>query len=134
MYTYNLVCYGHQLSLNPDLNNSLNELDLEISTRINNKKWEIDFPYHGGQCSGDVYSCVFGTIIIDDDNNPNFVDEIRNLKEEDYASDYDTFLDFVFKEIEDIMETEPDIVEVFNSLNEFVRNNQPKFYQVQVSS
>lgn len=133
MYTYNLVCYGHELSLDPVLNNLLRELDLEISTKINNKKWEIDFPYHGGQCMGDVYSCVFGTIITDDDN-PNLIDEIRNLKEEDYAYDYDTFLEFVFNEIENLMETETEFIEVFNRLNEFIHNNKPNFYQVEVSS
>ena len=77
MYTFNIYCFGHDLSLNKELNNKLSEFDFEFSTKINGRNWEINFPYHGGQVHGDCYSCVFGTQITDDDNNKNYIKEIK---------------------------------------------------------
>lgn len=101
MYTFNLFCFGHQLEKNPELNNLLCEMDLDFSATINGKRFEVDFPYHGGKCRGDVYSCVFGTIITDDDQNILFVDTIRNSKESDYLDDYNQFLDQLFKVLDE---------------------------------
>jgi hypothetical protein len=139
MYTFNLFCFGHQLSKNPELNNLLNEYDLEFHTTINGKRFEVDFPYHGGQCRGDVYSCVFGTIITDDDQNIMYVDTIRNAKESDYLDDYNQFLDQLFKGLDDDIQNcgiheKEEFKNIVTKLKDFIANNEPEFYCVEASS
>lgn len=138
MYTYNLFCFGHQLSKDKQLNNELNEMDAEFTTNIGNTRWELDFPYHGGQVSGDVYSCVFGTIITDDDGNEFYTDEVRLAKEENYIEGYNTFLERLFVRLEEDIDSCEDFKSEFesavNRLKKFVKDNKPKFYSVQVSS
>ncbi len=138
MYTFNYYCFGHKLSENKELNNLLHDYDVELRKNINGKSWEIDFPYHGGQIRGDVYSCVFGTIITDDDHNTNYVDEIRNSKEEDYIEDYNKFIEILLteleKDVESAKDSEPEFEKVFNMLKEFLSKNSPKFYSVEASS
>ena len=85
MYTFNIYCFGHDLSLNKELNNKLSEFDFEFSTKINGRNWEINFPYHGGQVQGDCYSCIFGTQITDDDNNKNYIKEVCDVTENGYT-------------------------------------------------
>ena len=92
MYVINNFVYGHDISVNEKLNNMLCEFDLEFSKYVNGKDFEVSFPYHGGQVSGDVLSVIFGTIITSDDGNKNFSKEIRNAKTEDYEEDYKVFL------------------------------------------
>ena len=70
MYTYNILCFGHELSANKELNNFLLMYDVEFFDVIKGNEWQVSFPYHGGQVKGDTHSCVFGTIITDDDDNP----------------------------------------------------------------
>ena len=138
MYTYNLYCFGHKLSEDKELNNLLREYDISFSRKINNRLWEVDFPYHGGQVRGDCYSCVFGTIITDDDNNDNYINEIRNSSEKDFVKDYNEFLSILISELEkDIsasLETEKEFGSVVSRLKTFLEKNSPTFYSVQVSS
>ncbi len=147
MYTYNIFCFGHEMALNKELNNFLRYYEMEFFDTIKGKEWQIDFPYHGGQVKDDTYSCVFGTIITDDDNNPNYVNEIRNAKEENYLADYETFLDKLLTQCEDdvihMNETFSSLEEIeyreaykqlIDELKEFTKNNKPTFYSIEASS
>lgn len=100
MYTFSYFCFGHELSVDKELNNSLNDmLDLSFSRTINGKKFEAFFPYHGGQVKGDCYSCVFGIIITDSYNNKQFLKTIRACKESDYINDYNQFIVALISEL-----------------------------------
>jgi len=145
MYTFNYFCFGHQLAKDPALNNLLNEYDMEFRKTINGKEFQVYFPYHGGQVRGDIYSCVFGTIITDDDQNILYVDTIRNSKESDYLSDYNKFIESLLIELNHQLSeyptSDPEIdkeIEEYESvvvkLKEFLKNNKPDFYCVEASS
>jgi hypothetical protein len=141
MYTYNIYCFGHQLALDKNLNNSLYSEDVVFSKKINGKKFVIEYPYHGNQIFGeDTVSCIFGIEITDDDNNPYFIEEVKSSKEEDYLDDYRIFLNNFFKQCEEdfVSMKESEYVEEYKSLINnlliFTQNNKPKFYTVEVSS
>ena len=139
MYTFNYLCFGHDLSKDKNLNNSLRDYDVEFNTIINGKEYQIDFPYHGGQVSGDCYSCVFGTIISDDDNNPSYIRDIRNAKESDYINDYNKFIDILIKELDEDVKNasvhEKELyIDLVNDLKKFLKSNNPEFYSVEASS
>ena len=136
MYTFNYFCFGHKLSIDKELNNELHDNDFSFSRKINNRIYEIHFPYHGGQVSGDCYSCVFGTIITDDDGNPDYIDEVRNAQESDYIDDYNTFIMEMTIEFESdsYSEFEMHILKIFSKLKKFLSENNPEFYSVQASS
>lgn len=130
MYTYNLFCYGHNLSKNPILNNLAWEYDVYFNEKINNIKFKLDFPYHGGKVKGDTYSCVFGTEITDDDNNPSYIDTVKNSNVNDYKNSYDEFLKLVIKGLEDdaLLENDTDFTNFVNDFKNFINNNEPCFY------
>ena len=137
MYTFNIFCFGHDLSLNKELNNKLSEFDFEFNTNINGRNWEINFPYHGGQVQGDCYSCIFGTQITDDDNNKNYIKEIKNAKESDYIDSYNQFLKILISELENytnLDEYEEEIKKIIEELKIFLSENEPGFYSVEASS
>ncbi len=137
MYIYNNFVFGHDLSKEPELNNETWSWDITIHERINNRLFEIDFPYHGGQCKGNVYSCIFGTIITDSDpTNKNFAKEVRSAKEEDYIDDYKLFISKVKSLlIEDSLISDEDGFPSFlTRLFNFIDSNEPEFYMVEVSS
>lgn len=139
MYTFNLFVYGHKMSENKELNNKVSDFDLYCPKFINNKKFEIDCPYHGGQITGDVYSVVFGTVITDDDRNPNLISEIQNMKKEDYEKDYLEYLDFVKKDLVDNKNIDGDEEDqeynlFVDELIDYLDNTEPQFYQVESSS
>lgn len=131
MYTFNLFCFGHELAQDPELNNLLNEYDFDLRHKINGRQFEVNFPYHGGQCRGDVYSCVFGIQISDSDFNPNFVKEIRSAKYEDYIDDYNQFIEWLKSEI---TTWDDEVTEVVQRLITFLDTNKPDFYSVEASS
>lgn len=133
MYTFNLFCFGLDLSADEKLNNDLHYCDVEFNTKINGKEWEVDFPYHGGQCDGDLFSCVFGTIVSDSDNNPSFVSDIRSAKGEDYKRDYEKFIDIFLNRLREDS-SEPEIKDILDRLEEFINHNKPCFYSVEASS
>ena len=132
MYTYNRFCYGHQLELSPEINNSIYDLDLSFRHVTNKKVFCVDFPYHGGKSLGDVYSIICGIEICDDDFNPKYIDVVRSSKEEDYIEDYDLFITEYKKFLSDIMDSE-DEVEIKKIIS-FFDNNRPKFYSIDTSS
>lgn len=141
MYTYNLFCYGHRLGVKKDLNNKLMDFDIEFLKNINGKLWEVHFPYHGGQCGDMVYSCVFGHTITHDDNNPKYINIIRTSKEDDYQSDYETFLEYFYAELDNIHKkyfegesNEEEFTKFVEELKEFIGSNEPGFYSVEASS
>lgn len=134
MYTYNLYCFGHKLSEDKELNNLLSEYDIEFSRKIKDRIWAVDFPYHGGKVRGDCYSCVFGTIITDDDNNDDYINEIKNSTEKDFIVDYNEFLSILLSELEKEVESEKEFSSVVSRLKTFLEKNSPTFYSVQVSS
>ena len=138
MYTFNIYVFGHNLSKDKELNNSLNSFDIQFGKKINGKDFELQFPYHGGQCGDVTYSCVFGCQISTDEFNPNHINEIRKFKEEDYIKDYSLFIDALKEELSkwkgsvDMDDEEMDqiIVDLFT----FIDNNEPELYSVEASS
>ena len=119
--------------------------DLEFEVIINNKEWKLTFPYHGGQTSFDTPSTIFGYYITDDDNNDLFIEEIRNIKKEDYIKDYyefvEKFITLLKDEAEDILkeeniskEDELIISSMLEDLRSFINNNEPIIYSVEASS
>ena len=139
MYTFNIYCFGHDFSLNKELNNKLSEFDFEFSTKINGRNWEINFPYHGGQVYGDCYSCVFGTQITDDDNNKNYIKEIKNAKESDYIDGYNQFLKIFLSELSVenytiLDENKEEIKKIIDDIIIFLSTNEPGFYSIEASS
>ena len=136
MYTFNYFCFGHDLSVDKNLNNTLNEYDVEFFLSINKKDWQVDFPYHGGQINGDCYSCIFGTVIASDDNNRNYINKIRNAKEEDYINDYNEFLTKLFIDLESDAqgEYENEMKLLIFQLKTFIKKHKPGFYSVEASS
>ncbi len=129
MYTFNFFVYGHRMANNPELNNSLREWDLEFQKG----DYEVSFPYNGGQVRGDIYSVIFGKIITDDDNNPNYVREVRNAKESDYEKDYQKFVNSYKQFLKDV-EFEGDDKILVEKLINFLDNTKPEFYSVEASS
>jgi hypothetical protein len=148
MYTYNILCFGHELASNKELNNFLMMYDVEFFDVIKGNEWQVSFPYHGGQVKGDTHSCVFGNIITDDDDNPYYLQEVRGLKEEDYLPDYQIFLDKLFAECQDDIEHmntnfnksleeieyREAYIQLIGELKQFIKKNKPKFYTVEASS
>lgn len=134
MYTFNYYVFGHRMAENKEINNTLNEFDIEFSTKVSGKTYEVDFPYHGGQVSGDLYSCVFGTIITDDDNNPDYINDVRSSKEDDYIKDYNIFLDQLKKNLTDNLGEDDDYDNFVPKLIDYLDSNSPTFYAVEASS
>ena len=132
MYTYEVVLFGHNISIDEDLNNKLHGYDMKFSKTLNGKKFDMDTPYHGG---GGVYPIIFGYYLTDTDNNPNFIKEIRSAKEEDLINDYNIFLE-EFKQmlIDNLGCYEPEYDEFVKEILIFFDEHQPEFYSVQVSS
>lgn len=66
------------------------------------------------------------------------MDEIKSAKEENYIDDYNTFLKKVFSRLEEDMESDDEFRKfcepTVNRLKEFIKNNKPTFYTVEVSS
>lgn len=136
MYTFNYYVYGHKMSANSELNNELWEFDPEFSQTINGKYYEVNFPYHGGQVNGDVLSCVFGTTVTDDDQNPNLINEIRNFNEDDYKNDYLDFLQNFKNNLNANLGVpgEEDYDLFVNKLISFLDSTDPELYSVEASS
>lgn len=133
MYTYNLLCFG----INPELIDTevLSEIDFEMKSSI--KDWGVKTHYHGGAGESPY---TIGCIISDDDNNPEYINLVRSLREEDYMENYNTFkaelLTSIISDIE-ICEGDKDeeyALEPLLSFKKIVEETTPTFYAVQVSS
>lgn len=143
MYTFNNFCYGIDMSVNPTLNNFILEQDLVYNNKINGMQYEVSTPYHGGQCLGDVYSIIMGINITDDDNNPEYVNEIRSVNECTYQEEFEIFRQEYLAEL-DLIADEwkgwntkgqyDDGLVMLNELKEFITNSIPGFYTVELSS
>lgn len=136
MYTFNVLCYGHKMSVNKELNNFIHDYDLVYDSKIDGKNYEVSTPYHGGQCAGDLYSTVFGIQITDDDGNPNYVDEVRAIKESDYTESYNKFVLEYIEDMKSLIEDEEfsDEKETLLELVDFLINTEPSLYSVELSS
>lgn len=134
MYTYNLFIFGHNLSLNKELNNMVHDFDFSFQKTINKKRFELDTPYHGGTLPGDIYPVSFGHTITDDDQNPNFVGEVRNAKEENYINDYNEFIKSLKEDLIADKNVEADYDKLVDTFISFIDNNKPGFYSIEVSS
>lgn len=136
MYTYNIFCFGHKMADNKKLNNFISELDLEFSKSINGKIYKVSYPYHGGQVNGDTYSTIFGYEITDDDNNPDYINVIRNVKEEDFIKGYNIFISEYINMLktDDFSDLNEDELKILTELIDFLEKTQPCFYSVQASS
>jgi hypothetical protein len=119
------------MSKDEELNEMICEFDIYYNQMIDDIKWEVDFPYHGGAI---LSPCVFGTQITDDDGNKNLIAEIKGMKESDYAKTYEKFLDGMMADMEADAEDDADYAVLVNKLKDFIANNEPEFYSVQLSS
>lgn len=134
MYTFNYLVFGHNLAINHELNNAVHEFDLSFQTTINGKEFVVDTPYHGGQVNGDTLSVVFGCNITSDESNPDYINLIRNAKEEDYLADYNKFIDELTKDLTSNKGEEGDYDKFVDELIKFLKENKPTFYSVEASS
>lgn len=140
MYTLNNFVYGHKMATDEKLNNELHDWDFEFREKVDGKKFTLNFPYHGGQCAGSVYSCILGCEITDDDQNPHYIDEVRSAKEEDYSDGYKKFIGIIISGMEEDLNSEwvgddkENYVNFVNKFKEFIKNNEPCFYSVESSS
>jgi hypothetical protein len=124
------------MSVNKELNNFIHDYDLVYDSKIDGKNYEVSTPYHGGQCAGDLYSTVFGIQITDDDGNPNYVDEVRAIKESDYTESYNKFVLEYIEDMKSLIEDEEfsDEKETLLELVDFLINTEPSLYSVELSS
>ena len=135
MYTFNIFIYGHKLANDKEINNLVHAFDLDFRKTINDKKFEVSAPYHGGQVAGDLHSIIFGTNITDDDHNPNFVNTVRSVKEEDYKKDYTEFLELFKRDLLDNKGLgEDDYDEAVDKIIVFLDSTNPEFYTIEASS
>lgn len=153
MYTFNIVCFGLDTNNIEGLRDILCELDYEFSSSVivpgredeknRDNIYRISSLYHGN----DEEPWVFGAEVTDNDGNPNFINEIRNLKEEDYLPTYYQFKREVLKEIDEdkvrlhnspsdelSQEEIDDEVSLLEQLKSILENNEPSFYQIEASS
>lgn len=133
MYTYNLFIFGHNMSVNKKLNEFIGDMDIVLSKRIGNNKYECDLEYHGGSFD---YQILFGVNITDDDQNPNFINKVRDAKSSTYIDEYNIFLSDYIEEL--LLATElgefDEDRDTVNELVSFLNTEKPDFYTLQVSS
>lgn len=135
MYIINNFVFGHNMSLNKELNNAISDFDFEFEKEISGKLFEVRTPYHGGQVDGDTYSVIFGIIITGDDGNKNYVSEVRAAKLENYISDYNEFLEACISELKLGKGTyNDDYDEFLDKLISYLQSTKPGFYSVESSS
>lgn len=131
MYTFDLFVYGHDISDRDDLCSFFSYMDVGFSENINGRKYELISHYHGGSR---YYPYSLGCIIANNnDNRDKYIDIIRNANEDDYKADYNTFISLLIQHLDSIVDSQEDIKNV-NEFKQFINNNKPKFYMVEVSS
>lgn len=137
MYIINNFVYGHRMFRSPALNNEMVENELSFRTNVNGKIYEVDFPYHGGQVDGDIYSVIMGHLITSDDGNENYTDEMIAViqNENEYREEYNIFLKRYIENIEGGRGGYGENYDsVLDDLIEYLNNTEPEFYTVQSSS
>ena len=143
MYIINEFIFGYDLNEDLELKQMIEDIDLEFSKSINGLNFEIYRPYHGSCMSLKDCPIQFGVSITDDDMNSDYVNEIRNAKEEDYLDSFKEFVEIFKKEAFNAY-SEKDKVKYFkeyeeytNTLKEIIKrldNLEPKFYTLETSS
>lgn len=149
MYVINNFMYGHNMSKNKKLNNFIHDFDIEFDGKtINGVEYQVDCPYHGGQVLGDTYSVMFGVFITYDDQNPSYVEEVRNTSEDKYNKGYQEFIKLYLENLDEYIEetkswgkednwSEGDKKEFEKTaleLKKFLTETEPEFYSVESSS
>ena len=139
MYTFNTYVFGHNTKKDEKIHNLFLIYDLYFSEVYNGMKFEVDTPYHGGALKELEFPVIIGHTITDDDDNPDFLNEVRSSKEEDFIDSYQLFINDFKKIITDDIdrcdefekeEYEKDV----NTILTFLDNNKPEFYLVECSS
>ena len=137
MYTYNMLVFGHNFSIDPQVNNAIHDFDLEHLEVINGKTFEVSMPYHGGQIAGDTFSVVCGFEITDDDQNTNYLAEVKAFVEADYVENYRLFIESYKKVVvlPFLKETESkEEFRVVAAILTFLESREPGVYTVEASS
>ena len=136
MYIINNFVFGHDLSKDREVKNGLHDMDVYFKKNVDKIDFEVSTPYHGGQCGDVSYSVIFGTIITDDDGNPDYVKGVRNAKAEHYVEAYAKFLTAFKRDLLDnvVAFDDPEYAEYVPKLIEFLDTNEPDFYSVESSS
>lgn len=133
MYTYDILCYGHQLDRNKQLISMLSdelierEYDMEFSLKINNHKFSFEQTYNGND---DEPHLLLGVEIADSNNNLDYIKTVRSVKEEDYESSYLLFVSELLKYLKSELDNEV----LINEFEQFIETTEPCFYSIQVSS
>ncbi len=132
MYTFNLFCFGHDLSSNEDLVNLLYEHDFLFSFS-KGENWKVDSMYHGGSTS---IPFVLGNVIISDDDvdKKTFLKKIRQSKEDEYIKDYKHFLSEYLEHLDSETKSDQKLIDIVDELKTFLNNNEPCFYLLEASS
>ena len=137
---YKLFCFGLDAD-DLELIESVSCRDMEWSTIIGDKKWELNFPYNGDAPGS---ACVIGYTITHDYHNKEYLDIVKNSNEADFVGDYAIFkeklLDF-FKECKKENDSYKDkgyyddgFDEMFSKFDELIKTNEPYFYTVNVTT
>lgn len=130
MYIYNLFCFG----IDPKKINIENIDSIDFHFSFND--YSVETHYHVN--NGTQY--VIGKNITDDDDNPDYIDEVRSSKKEYFIDDYNKFKIELIKVIEEdikIINDNNEGDDVVSILEEFKKNIieiEPDFYTVEVSS
>jgi len=147
MYTFNNFIYGHNCNplsydeepkINIALTSSCILEWLEGRTTIDGINFDIDSPYHGGSHYTPI---IFGVDIACDDDNPEWLEVVRNANESDYSDTYNKFLVIFFKKLNDLelkFESDGHLDEETKEQFEYVRKyfirTEPGFYLCEASS
>ena len=131
-----MLVFGHDFSVNATINNTIHGYDLEYSSTVNDKEFEVSNPYHGGQIAGDTFSVVCGYTVSDDDSNKQYLKQVKQFVEADYLADYLAFVE-EYKEflLETISETDDEDEKTeIQAVYDFFGSHEPSLYSVEVSS
>jgi hypothetical protein len=131
MYVSNQFIYGHKLSIDPNLNDNVGHevMNYSFTKEVNGKLFSVEEQYYGD--GFDPYSILFGCRI-SDDNMIDYISDIRNAKESNYANDYREFLKFLKEDLKEKRKNNRDIRGVIDDLLEFIKTHDPMFYSIRV--
>jgi hypothetical protein len=131
MYVSNQFIYGHKLSIDPNLNDNVGHevMNYSFTKEVNGKLFSVEEQYYGD--GFDPYPILFGCRI-SDDNMIDYISDIRNAKESNYANDYREFLKFLKEDLKEKRKNNRDIRDVIDDLLEFIKTHDPMFYSIRV--
>lgn len=121
MYSYILCVYGHQVK-DAELSDLISEN--QFSLKFGKNEYEAGDVYNGGELSP-----IIGTIFCTSDDNETFLTEVREAREEEFASEYREFLQAYVEHLKsEGMESQ--IAKLVN----FCKDNRPGFYHIDATS